>query len=52
MKELIYKKKYLTEVSQQPIKPLKGSNEIWATTSDKKGKSQRPQLTTECEQSA
>ena len=28
MKELIYQKKYLTEVSQQPQKPLKGSNQI------------------------
>ena len=28
MKELIYQKKYLTEVSQQPLKPLKGSNQI------------------------
>ena len=28
MKELIYQKKYLTEVSQQPQKPLKESNKI------------------------
>ena len=28
MKELIYQKKYLTEVSQQPQKPLTGSNQI------------------------
>ena len=36
MKELIYWKKYLTKVSQQPQKPLNGSNQIWATNSDKK----------------
>ena len=28
MKELIYQKKYLTEVFQQPQKTLKGSNQI------------------------
>ena len=28
MKELIYQKKYLTEVSQQPLKALIGSNQI------------------------
>ena len=28
MKELIYQKKYLTEVSQQPQNLLKGSNQI------------------------
>ena len=33
MKELIYWKKYLIKVSQQPHKPLGGSNQIWATTS-------------------
>ena len=44
MKELIYWKKYLIKVSQQPQKPLSGSNQIWATTSDKKDTSQRPQL--------
>ena len=36
MKELIYWKKYLTKVSHQPQKPLNESNQIWATTSDKK----------------
>ena len=36
MKELIYQKKYLMKVSQQPLKPLGGSNQIWATTSSKK----------------
>ena len=36
MKELIYWKKYLIKVSQQPQKPLSRSNQIWATTSDKK----------------
>ena len=36
MKELIYWKKYLMKVSQQPQKLLSGSNQIWATTSDKK----------------
>ena len=35
-KELIYENKYLTKVSQQPQKPLSGSNQIWARTSDKK----------------
>ena len=44
MKELIYWKKYLIKVSQQPQKPLSGSNQIWATTSDKKDTSQQPQL--------
>ena len=44
MKELIYQKKYLIKVSQQPQKPLSGSNQIWATTSDKKHTSQQPQL--------
>ena len=33
MKELIYWNKYLIKVSQQPDKPLSGSNQIWATTS-------------------
>ena len=33
MKELIYWKKYLIKVSQQPHKPLGGSNQIWAMTS-------------------
>ena len=43
MKEMIYqKKKYLIKVSQQPQKPLSGSNQIWATTSDKKDTSQQP----------
>ena len=28
MKELIYRKKYLMKVSQQPQKPLSGSNQI------------------------
>ena len=36
MKELIHWKKYLMKVSQQPLKPLSGSNQIWATTSGKK----------------
>ena len=36
MKELIYWKKYLIKVSQQPQKPSSESNQIWATTSDKK----------------
>ncbi len=36
MKELIYLKKYLMKVSQQPQKSLGGSNQIWATTLDKK----------------
>ena len=36
MKELIYQKKYLMKVSQQPQKPLSGSNQIWTTTSSKK----------------
>ena len=36
MKELIYWKKYLIKVSQQPHKPLGGSNQILAMTSDKK----------------
>ena len=36
MKELIYWKKYLMKVSQQPQKPLSGSNQIWATTSGTK----------------
>ena len=44
MKELIYQKKYLIKVSQQPQKPFSGSNQIWATTSDKKDTSQGPQL--------
>jgi methylglyoxal synthase len=35
MKELIYRKKYSMKVSQQPQKPLGGSNQIWATTSGK-----------------
>ena len=35
-KELIYWKKYLIKVSQQPQKPLSGYNQIWAMTSDKK----------------
>ena len=36
MRELIYWKKLLIEVSQQPQKPLNGSNQIWAMTSGKK----------------
>ena len=40
-KELIYWKKYLTKVSKQPQKPLSGSNQILATTSDKKDTSQQ-----------
>ena len=44
IKELIYWKKYLIEGSQHPLKPFSGSNQIWATTSDKKDTSQRPQL--------
>ena len=28
MKELIYQKKYLIKVSQQPQKPISGSNQI------------------------
>ena len=39
MKELIYQKKYLIKVSQQPKESLSGSNQIWATTSDKKDSS-------------
>ena len=35
IEELIYWKKYLVKVSQQPQKPLSGSNQIWATTSEK-----------------
>ena len=35
IKELIYQKKYLIKFSQQPQKPLSGSNKIWATTSIK-----------------
>ena len=35
-KELIYENKYLTKVSQQPQKPLSGSNKIWVMTSGKK----------------
>ena len=34
MKELIYWIKCLIRVVQQPQKPLSGSNQIWATTSD------------------
>ena len=33
MKELIYWKKILMKVAQQPQKPPDGSNQIWATTS-------------------
>ena len=36
MKELIYRKKCLLKVAQQPQKPPDGSNQIWATTSGKK----------------
>ena len=36
MKELIYWKKYIIKVSQQPQKPFSRSNHIWATTSGKK----------------
>ena len=36
MKESIYGKKCLMKVSHQPQKPPSGSNQIWATTSDKK----------------
>ena len=34
VKELIYWKKGLIKVAQQPHKPLCGSNQIWATTSE------------------
>ena len=44
IKELIYQKKYLIKVSEQPPKPLSSSNQIWAKTSDKKDTSQRRQL--------
>ena len=44
MEELIYQKKYLLKVSQQPQKPLNGSNQIWGSTSDKKDTSQQLQL--------
>ena len=44
MKELIYWKKCFMKVAQQPQKHHDGSNQIWATTSDKKDTSQRPQL--------
>ena len=33
MKELIYWKKFLTKVAQQPQKPLYGLNQIWAMIS-------------------
>ena len=36
MKELIYWKKCLMKVAQQPQNPPDGSNQIWATTSSKK----------------
>ena len=36
MKELIYWKKCFMKVVQQPQKHHDGSNQIWATTSDKK----------------
>ena len=36
MEELINWKKKLVKVSQQPQKPLSGSNQIWTMTSDKK----------------
>ena len=36
MKELIYWKKGLMKVAQQPLKPPDESNQIWATTSVKK----------------
>ena len=36
MKELIYWKKCLMKVAQQPQKPLSGSNQIWSTTLGKK----------------
>ena len=49
MKELIYCKKYLIKVFQQPQKPLSRSNHIWVRTSDKKDTPQRPQSTPECE---
>ena len=42
MKELIYWKKFLMKVAQQPQKPHNGSNQIRATTSDKKDTSQQP----------
>ena len=36
MKESIYWKKCLMKVADQPLKPPSASNQIWATTSDKK----------------
>ena len=36
MKELIYWKKLLMKIAQQPQKPPDGFNQIWATTSGKK----------------
>ena len=36
MKELIYWKKFLMKVAQQPLKPPDGSNQTWAKTSGKK----------------
>ena len=42
IKEMIYWKKYLIEGSQHPLKPFSGSNQIWATTSDKKDTAQTP----------
>ena len=41
-KELIYLKKILVKVTQQPQKPPYVSNKIWAMTSGKKDKSQWP----------
>ena len=40
MKESIY----LIKFAQQSQKPIDGSNQIWAMTSDKKDTSQGPQL--------
>ena len=36
MKELIYWKKLLMKIAQQPQKPPDGFNQIWAMTSGKK----------------
>ena len=37
MKECFLWKTFLIKVVQQPQKSLRGSNQIWTTTSDKKG---------------
>ena len=42
MKELIYWKKFLTQVGQQPKNLHDGSNQIWAMTSGKKDRTQWP----------